>query len=517
MVTSSDSQQIESAARIDALERKNRLLQEGLKQAERIRELWGKAVRELKLTKADLQTSRTFLDRVLGAAPEPIVVADARGHIILANTAAERFVELPGRLVGRRLLRLLPRTERRRALERFNATLSDGSHEFAIPVGTEIRLLATEWSVLRDARGLLTQIIVAGQDVTERRRAEQRIIQQSEELKAINANLSLLYEVSSAISHTMDIDVLYADILKILPRVIGVEDDCERGIFLVGNRKQLRLVAHWGAEPDPVDACGSVKRGECLCGQAAQEGKVIVIEHCETAHPCVPGVVPGAHGHVIIPLKAKGEVVGIFYFYLPAHTKMDESKTRLLIAVGEQVGVAIENVRLYEEKKALSLHDPLTGLANRRHMEIALSRAFSNARRYRSPLALIMLDIDFFKKYNDAHGHQAGDHLLSVTAQLLSHQIRDADMAARYGGEEFLIILPGTDGRQARVLGERIRGAITAKTGITVSMGIADMSGQPATKEGMIQQADEALYRAKQNGRDRIEIWNGGSTSSSVE
>jgi diguanylate cyclase (GGDEF)-like protein/PAS domain S-box-containing protein len=516
-MSSPDSQQTESNAHIEALERKNRLLQEGLKQAERIRELWGKAVLELKLTKADLQTSRTFLDRVLGAAPEPIVVADPHGRIVLANTAAERFMELPGLLVGKRLLRLLPRSARRRALERFNATVSDGVNEFAIPVGAETRLLATEWSVLRDGRGRLTQIIVAGQDVTERRRAEQRIVQQSEELKAINANLSLLYEVSSAISHTMDIDVLYADILKILPQVIGVEDDCERGIFLLGSRKQLRLAAHWGAEPEPVDSCGGVKRGECLCGQAAQDGKVIVIEHCETAHPCVPGIAPGAHGHVIIPLKAKGEVIGIFYFYLPAYTRIDESKTRLLIAVGEQVGVAIENVRLYEEKKALSLHDPLTGLANRRHMEIALSRAFSNARRYRSPLAVIMLDIDFFKKYNDAHGHQAGDHLLSVTAQLLSHQIRDADMAARYGGEEFLIILPGTESHQARVLGERIRRAISAKTGITVSMGIADMSGQAPTKEDLIQQADEALYRAKQNGRDRIEIWSSESASAGVQ
>lgn len=494
-------------AQIAALERKNRLLQEGLKQAERIRELWGKAVRELKQTKAELQASRSFLDRVLGAAPEPIVVTDAQGRVVLANAAAERIAARREKLAGRRILHLLPRAERRRALQAFDQGNSDGVHEFAIPSGAETVLLAIEWSVLRDASDRITQIIVVGQDVTERRRAEHRIIQQSDELRIINTNLSVLYEVSSTISRTMDIDELYSDILKFLPAVIGVTEDCERGIFLVTSKKQLQLVAQWGAAPECIESHRGIKLGECLCGQAARDGKIILAPGPESCPP-PPDTCGIRHssGRVIIPLKAKGEVIGVFYFYLPPGVAVDEGKTKLLVAVGEQVGVAIENVRLYEEKKALSLHDPLTGLANRRHMEIALGRAFANSKRYRSALSVLMLDIDFFKKYNDSHGHQAGDLLLSVIAQVLSHQIREADLAARYGGEEFLIILPETDRNQAGILAERIRIAVTKKTGVTVSIGIADIAIGADSKEELIQHADKALYRAKRAGRDRIEL-----------
>lgn len=492
-------------SRIAALERKNRLLQEALKQAERIRELWGKSVQELKLAKAELRASRGFLDRVLGAAPEPIVVTDAHGRIVLANAAAERIAGFRGQLAGRNILRVLPRDERRRALQAFTRDESDAMHEFAIPTAQETRLLAIAWSVLRDPGGRIAQVVVAGQDVTERRRAELQIMRQSEELQAINANLSVLYEVSSTIGRTMDIDELYSDILKLLPQVIGVSEDCERGIFLVGNDKELKLVAQWGAASECIESGRTVPRGECLCGRAAADGRILLAPAREDCTPPACGM-PQDHGCVVIPLKAKGEVIGVSYFHLSSGVTVDQAKTKLLVAVGEQIGVAIENVRLYEEKKALSLHDPLTGLANRRYLEIALTRAFANAKRYRSPLSVLMLDIDYFKKYNDSHGHQAGDLLLSVTAQVLSHQIREADLAARYGGEEFLVILPETDLHQAKVLAERIRVAIAKKTGITVSVGISDMSCGVDGLEKLIQRADGALYRAKQNGRDRTEL-----------
>ena len=211
------------------------------------------------------------------------------------------------------------------------------------------------------------------------------------------------------------------------------------------------------------------------------------------------------HGHVILPLKAAGKTVGVLYLYMPRDLEINEERMKILSNIGSQVGIAIENAKLYEETKAFSLHDPLTGLANRRMLDIIFERNFIRAKRFSSPLSVLMLDIDHFKRYNDAYGHPAGDRLLCEVAYTTLEEIREIDLVARYGGEEFLILLPDTDITHAHEAAERIRKAVEKKTKITVSLGVSTLQHGMREKEELIDKADTALYKAKQNGRNRVE------------
>ncbi|MGR9114565.1 MAG: GGDEF domain-containing response regulator [Gammaproteobacteria bacterium] len=163
-----------------------------------------------------------------------------------------------------------------------------------------------------------------------------------------------------------------------------------------------------------------------------------------------------------------------------------------------------------------SLHDQLTGLANRRHFDINLPREFEQAKREKEPLSLIMCDIDYFKAYNDYYGHVAGDGCLKKVAETiasLSH--RATDLLCRYGGEEFAVILPRTDLHGGLKVAEKIREAVVAeqiphrgsKAGewVSLSLGLATYKGQFKSITDLMEAADNALYRSKKNGRNCVQ------------
>jgi diguanylate cyclase (GGDEF)-like protein len=157
---------------------------------------------------------------------------------------------------------------------------------------------------------------------------------------------------------------------------------------------------------------------------------------------------------------------------------------------------------------ALSRHDALTGLANRRAFDAFLLESFNLARRHRHSLSLVLLDVDRFKSYNDAYGHPAGDELLRSLGGLLLSVARETDLAARIGGEEFAIVLPETDLAGAEALAERARAAVERSTSfrrpVTVSVGIAAIAGDTAGPATLVHDCDAALYRAKGAGRNRV-------------
>jgi diguanylate cyclase (GGDEF)-like protein len=186
----------------------------------------------------------------------------------------------------------------------------------------------------------------------------------------------------------------------------------------------------------------------------------------------------------------------------------------LVIAHGQLVMI---KDRADERVRALARLDPLTGLANRRLMAETLAKEWARARRTRAPLALVMIDVDLFKKFNDIHGHQAGDRCLVAIAEVLKTTARrGGDLAARYGGEEFLIILPGLGLPAALGLAEQVRQAVealdlrhpqSAHGKVTVSVGVAAMdedANGDAEAEGLLGLADRALYRAKEAGGNRV-------------
>lgn len=172
--------------------------------------------------------------------------------------------------------------------------------------------------------------------------------------------------------------------------------------------------------------------------------------------------------------------------------------------------------RANEQLAKLSMTDRLTGLLNRGTWENLVDAEYERYRRYGQATSLVMFDIDHFKKVNDTHGHLAGDEVIKHTATVTKNNLRQSDTAGRYGGEEFGIILPETDAEGARIICERIRESIAqsvvettvAPIEYTISMGIAQLSDGPENYMQWMQQADKALYAAKEGGRNRVVISN---------
>jgi diguanylate cyclase (GGDEF)-like protein len=178
------------------------------------------------------------------------------------------------------------------------------------------------------------------------------------------------------------------------------------------------------------------------------------------------------------------------------------------------MAVAVENQRLLQATRRMAEVDGLTGACNQRHFRTLLARETERARSTGQPLALLMADVDHFKRVNDAHGHPAGDAVLRHVAATLTRRLRRSDVLARYGGEEFAVILPGSDGRAAAAVGEQLRAEIerspaplpsTGGTlGVTVSIGVAALPDDAGDENGLVEAADRALYGAKREGRNRV-------------
>jgi diguanylate cyclase (GGDEF)-like protein len=191
------------------------------------------------------------------------------------------------------------------------------------------------------------------------------------------------------------------------------------------------------------------------------------------------------------------------------------SQIKMLEAIASQLAVAVENAKLYEQVRHLSLHDALTGLANRNQLRIRLDEEISRSRRHLEPIAVAMVDVDHFKRINDTHGHIIGDVMLNELAGLLREEMRKHDVVARFGGEEFVVIMPDTNMVQAHIAMERVRKRVQdhefardnrpQAVFITVSAGMA-IGNSEISKDAtyLLETADKALYQAKSAGRNRV-------------
>lgn len=208
--------------------------------------------------------------------------------------------------------------------------------------------------------------------------------------------------------------------------------------------------------------------------------------------------------------------------YLTKPFREDELRARLF--AGERI-VAVQK-QLVAAREALrdqAMHDPLTGLFNRRYFQEALEREVHRADRGRQPVSVLMLDLDHFKKFNDTYGHQAGDSLLKKVGAMLDARTRVEDIACRYGGEEFVLILPGARidvaVRRANELRKAMREASLEDNQlgpVTVSVGVAGFPEHGTRGEALLRAADEALYRAKHEGRDRVAVYGAAAAQKSM-
>ena len=204
--------------------------------------------------------------------------------------------------------------------------------------------------------------------------------------------------------------------------------------------------------------------------------------------------------------------MGILRVDSPQTGRFSEADVLQLEVYASLATLALENAHLFSEINALATRDGLTGLATQRIFHERLSDELLRAARFRNPVALIMADIDYFKKVNDVHGHPAGDQVLKDIAKILQAGLRPADLAARYGGEEFCLVLPGLSSADARRLAEDIRRNIEAHPvrtagaafSVTASFGVASFPEDAQTESQLVRRADERLYQAKTQGRNRV-------------
>lgn len=323
--------------------------------------------------------------------------------------------------------------------------------------------------------------------------------------------LSTLFEVVDTISKSLELDKVLPDVLD---RVLGSMSAGKGALVLLDrDHKKLLLKGYRGLSEESL--CEVVDKGQGCVGDVILKNSPIRVSGADDEESApVPGLErENIWSALVVPITVRGEVLGVLAVYGEKKDQFTDEDGALLETIGNQVGVAVENARLYEKTLELAQVDGLTGLANRRHLMERLKQERDRAERYHTSLSVIILDLDKFKSFNDTYGHLQGDELLKTFSSMLNGQIRSADIAGRYGGEEFCVVLPNTSVKGALVIAERIR-KVTADikipvgdgrppAGGTVSIGVAEFMGDESV-EKMLNTADSALYRAKEDGRNKV-------------
>jgi len=332
------------------------------------------------------------------------------------------------------------------------------------------------------------------------------------------SQMRALYEVSSSITSTLELqEVLRAlierflDLLKVDRCVVTLSD-------VTGTAGEV-VLGYDGSKPMPwirgiqisLDRHPEVRR-------ALETKKALVIPEA-LQEPLLAAVrsllVPlQVRAMLVIPLLTKDKALGVIALSsLREARHFTPADVEFCQILANQAAIAIENSRLFAETKRLASTDELTGLFNHRQFYLLLGQEVRRALRYGRNLSLIILDIDYFKAYNDRYGHLAGDEALRQIARVLKTKSRDVDVVARYGGEEFTIILPETELPQAAVQAERLRVAVeghrfspAAEGHLTVSLGAATLVEGMDRPEQLVHRADQVLYEAKASGRNRVSL-----------
>ncbi len=330
------------------------------------------------------------------------------------------------------------------------------------------------------------------------------------------SQMRALYEVSSSITSTLELQEVLRALIERLLDLLKV-DRCVVTLSDVTGTAGEVVMGYDGSKPMPwfhgieitLDRHPEVRF-------ALETKKALQIPEALQAPllTTVRSLLAPLHvrSMLIIPLLTKDRALGVISLSSlrePRH--FSEGDVEFCQILANQAAIAIENSRLFAETKRLASTDELTGLFNHRQFYLLLGQEVRRALRYGRNLSLIMLDIDYFKAYNDRYGHLAGDEALRQIARVLKTRSRDVDMVSRYGGEEFSIILPETELPQATVQAERLRVAVEdhnfsrgAEGHLTVSLGAAALAEGMDRPEQLVHRADQALYEAKAGGRNRV-------------
>ena len=368
--------------------------------------------------------------------------------------------------------------------------------------------------IMRKEDGAPYRMVGAMIDITDRKQMESSLLQANEqmrqyvsELQRRNSEIDLLNEMSRLLQACQSTEEAYRIIgelaNQLFPRTTGA-------IYLFNTSRSLVRAATWWGQLPPEEQVLDPK--DCL---GLSSGRVHFAKNGEVALVCRHVSDPLPAAAYCLPMQIQGEILGFLHVRAQNEEYLDEAKSQLAYTVLEQTGMTISNLDLRAALREQSIRDPLTGLYNRRYMEEVLRQQLSRVTRSLHPLAIIMIDIDHFKSFNDLYGHAAGDLLLRELGRFLQNHIRREDTACRYGGEEFILIMPDVTLEHAQERAASLRQEAKklqvhdldkSFTGITLSIGVAVYPQHGRNMETVLRTADSALYRAKQEGRDRIVV-----------
>jgi diguanylate cyclase (GGDEF)-like protein/PAS domain S-box-containing protein len=486
----------------------------------------GSEVSERHRLAIDLHEQTTYLDALIQNSPLGIVVLDRNGRVELTNSAFEKLFQYDRQDLD--------------SIDLGNMGISDLEPDSEISqifagnaVHRTVRCRRKDGQILNLAlhgvplllNGEVRGAYLVYEDVSEQVRASEAQRQHAQSLDRLVKELELRTQQMTALNEMGSLlecsgtvkeacAVVAASIQKLFPEVPSGT------LYLFkSSRNLVEAALRWGttgcaSEPTfSPDACWSLRRGQPHWSE--HPGSGVSCQHLtqNSSTECL-----------CAPMVAQGNTVGVLHLEFASVAdfrpnsgagSLRSSQQRLAISVASQIALSLASLQLRETLREQSIRDPLTGLFNRRFLEESLERELHLASRKKQALAVLFLDLDHFKRFNDTFGHDAGDMVLQSLADLFRTFFRGTDLCCRYGGEEFAIILPESSSQDAAIRAEALRSEVKRLRlqykkqtlgPLTLSAGVAAFPEHGSTSETLLKMADLSLYESKSRGRDTVTV-----------
>jgi diguanylate cyclase (GGDEF)-like protein len=337
------------------------------------------------------------------------------------------------------------------------------------------------------------------------------------ELKRQVERLALFHEVGKALFSTLDLQKILQTIMEKISDLL--QPDTWSLLMMDEKTQDLYFEIAIGTGADRLRDV-RLKLGEGVAGWVAQHGEPVLIEDARIDTRFTPKVDELTHTEtrsiVCVPIKARGHVLGVIELVNAlGKPSFGVKDIPILKSLADYAAIALENARYVQRIHELTITDDCTALYNARHLNFVLDTEIYRSNRYGYEFSVIFIDLDYFKRVNDVHGHLVGSKLLWMIGDLIKSNLRLIDYAFRYGGDEFVVLLPQTSKESSLVVVRRIRELLTSRVfftderlniKVTASFGVAAFPGDGRTRKELLRKADEAMYLVKNTTRNNIAL-----------
>ena len=475
-----------------------------------------------------LHEQTTYLDSLIQNSPLAMVVLDRQGSVELVNSAFEKLfqydrnhlAEIDSRNIETPDGEALDSAQMIAQIFAGNALHRTVRHRRKDGKILDLALHGVPLQVDGDIRGAY----LIYEDVSEQTRAIEAQRQHADsldrlvkELELRTNQITLLNEMGSLLQSSGTVQEASAVVGSFAQRLFPEAPSGALYLFR-SSRDLVEAGARWGkrdalAPTFPPDACWSLRRGRPHWSETP--GSSIACQHLmkDSTTECL-----------CVPMVAQGNTVGVLHLEFDSATRLQygsgmesfrESHQQLAISLASQIALSLSGLQLRDSLRELSIRDPLTRLFNRRFLQESMDRELQLASRKKQSIAILFLDLDHFKRFNDTFGHDAGDMVLQSLADLFRSFFRSTDICCRYGGEEFAIILPESTSKDAAIRADALRSEVKRLRlrykkepvgPLTISVGVAAFPEHGSTSDELLKMADECLYESKARGRDVVTL-----------